>query len=151
MVSPSLRQLEHPLGDDVQLDLRGASLDRVAAGPKPVAGYGQVVGLVGTALPAERSLSEQCDEELLASLIQLGAIHLEKRGLGARPRSTCRAVAASLHGELEARLIHEELGEPIAQDRIDHPSSRVPDCVLRYLDDPIRQPRALAGAEDAGD
>src|SRR5215471_12654867 len=84
----SVRQAEHALGDDVELDLAGAALDRVRARAQPVARAAQLVGGVRLALPADAVVAGQLHAQLLAPLVELGAVQLEhrRRRAGRPPR-----------------------------------------------------------------
>src|SRR2546425_9136222 len=93
-------QAEHALGDDVELDLRGATLDRVAARAQPLPRQRDLV-VVSRALPAEPLRARDPHRQLMAVLVELGGVDLEQRALGAGPVPGLRGVAAALHGEVE--------------------------------------------------
>src|SRR5690606_36487185 len=64
MAGTSVRQAEHALGDDVELDLAGPALDRVAARAQPLAGEVQLALVEAGALPAERLRAGDRDRDL---------------------------------------------------------------------------------------
>src|SRR6185436_13098391 len=78
----SIRQAEDALGDDVELDLGRAALDRVAARAQPVARHLELVGLEARAFPADALRTADRDHELAPAHVELGAVVLEDRRLG---------------------------------------------------------------------
>src|SRR3954452_22712395 len=96
------RQPEHPLGDDVALDLAGPAGDRPAEGPHPLRHPGTLAPhLRPEAGAVEAGRAERGRAELQAALHALAPEQLEERMLG-------------------RRLPGHELGEPAvayAQDR----------------------------------
>ena len=68
----SVRQPEHALRDDVQLDLGGAAFDRIAARSQPVSRLRQLVLLVSRALPAERLGTRLISRLLVSKSVLLG-------------------------------------------------------------------------------
>src|SRR5690606_37581355 len=69
----SIRQPEHALGDDVELHLAGAALDRVAARAQPLPGHVELALVEARTLPAERLGPRDRDHQLHAPLVELGA------------------------------------------------------------------------------
>src|SRR5437899_8600784 len=85
-------QAEHALGDDVELDLRRATLDRVAARAQPLPRQRDLVVVVSRALPAEPLRARDPHRQLMAVLVELGGVDLEQRALGAGPVPGLRGV-----------------------------------------------------------
>src|SRR5690606_17085546 len=115
MAGTSVRQAEHALGDDVELDLAGPALDRVAARAQPLAGEVQLALVEAGALPAERLRAGDRDRDLHAALVQLGAVDLEHRALGAGRVAGAGGVAGALGREHEGARIHLDLRDAVAQ------------------------------------
>src|SRR5207247_8094465 len=103
---PSVGEAEDALGDDVQLDLGRAALDRVAAGAKPVARRAQLVVAEAGAFPPEALWPEHLDHERAPPLVQLRPVVLEDRRLGTRGTPGLRPVARTGERQVEARLVH---------------------------------------------
>src|SRR5262249_37323062 len=78
-ISRSVGEAEHALGDDVQLHLRRAAFDRVGPRAQPFARCLELSGIKTLAFPAERLRSEDGQKELVAALVDLGAVVLEDR------------------------------------------------------------------------
>src|SRR6185503_19882801 len=70
----SIRQAEHALGDDVQLDLGRAALDRVAARAQPIARDLELVLVEAGPVPAEPLRPADADHELAPAHVELGAV-----------------------------------------------------------------------------
>ena len=75
----------------------------------------ELVVVEAGALPAEPLRARDPHHELVAALVQLGAVDLEDRALGPGPVARLRGVAAALHGEVERALVHLELRDLVAQ------------------------------------
>src|SRR4051812_25419478 len=71
-----VRQAKRVLGDDIELHLAGAALDGVAARAQPVAGVLELVLVEARALPAQARGPAQRQHQLLAALVELGAVDL---------------------------------------------------------------------------
>src|SRR5262245_5676360 len=95
----SVGQAEDALRDDVELDLGGAALDGVAAGAEPVACQADFAVVEAGSFPAEGLWAGDLHRELAPALVQLGAVELEERGLGAGFVAGLHAVARARHGE----------------------------------------------------
>src|SRR4029450_4383327 len=91
----SVRQAEHISGDDVELDLRGPALDRVAARAQPLAGERPLLVPEPGALPSEALRPGEHDHQLAPALVQLGAVELEDRRFGTRWLARLQASAAA--------------------------------------------------------
>src|SRR4029078_10497854 len=114
-VSRSIRQPEHDLGDDVELDFAGPALDGIAARSQPIARLLELVARKTGRFPAEAARSEHRHQELLPALVELRAVDFENRALRARGADGFGAVDRELKRELEAGLIHEQLSQPVAE------------------------------------
>src|SRR5207237_9077461 len=116
--APSVRQPADALRDDVELHLGGAALDRVAAGAEPVARRAQLLVVEPRALPAERLWAEHVERERAAALVQLGAVVLEDGRLRPRRAAGLGALACAREREVEARLVHLDLRDVVADERV---------------------------------
>src|SRR3954453_15534713 len=74
------RQIEDSLGDDSELDLAGAALDRIGLGPEPLA-RGLAL-LRALALPIEGTGAAWRHHQLVAALVEFGPRIFHHRGLG---------------------------------------------------------------------
>src|SRR5205823_13964896 len=115
---PSVGQPEHALGDDVELDLRGAALDRVAARAEPVARHLELLVRKARALPAERLRPQDLHHQRAPALVQLRPVELEDRRLGAGLVAGLGAVARARQRQIETGLVHLELRDAVAGARI---------------------------------
>ena len=82
----------------------------------------------------------EAHEQLLSPLIELRPVDLEEGGLRSRSVSELCAVSASLHRQLEAGLVHQELRSAISQYRIRDVSAFVAGVTFRELHHPIGAP-----------
>src|SRR5207247_2575920 len=78
----------------------------------------QLVVGEAVALPAERLRPGDADGEVAAALVQLGTVIFEDRCLGARRMARLHPGARAGERPVEARLVHLELGDLVAHDRL---------------------------------
>src|SRR5262249_51671848 len=142
--------------NDVQLDLRRPALDRVAARAQPLARERDLVLVEAGAVPAEPLRSRDPHRELVAILVQLGGVDLEQRALRPGAVTRLRGVAAALHGQVERALVHLELSDLVADQRVAELTLRAEPVLTRELHEPTALARPLLraarrGAERIGD
>src|SRR5437660_8400374 len=117
-VSLTLRQPEHPLADDVLLDLGRAALDRVGARPEEgILPHAVVDGDVGA--PSQQGVRPlDLHGQLLQALVRLDPAHLARGGLGSR-----QLAAQQLRDRARARIfqglgVDPERRELLPHDRV---------------------------------
>src|SRR5215468_2894418 len=132
--SRSVRQAEHALGDDVELDLGRAALDRVGARAQPFARELELLAAEPIAFPAEPLRPEDRDLELAPAFVQLRAVVLEDRGFRTRCVARLGGVARAGERPVEAALVHLVLCETIAHDRVGDAAVALADVAARQLD-----------------
>src|SRR5439155_21949958 len=146
--SPSVGQPEHALGDDVELDLRGAALDRVAARAEPVARHLELLLRKARALPAERLRPQHLHHQLAAALVQLRPVELEDRRLGAGLVAGLGAVAGARERQIEAGLVHLDLRDTVADARIGDASALLAEVAARERHQALRLVALLEGLRE---
>src|SRR3954471_22352201 len=143
------RQAEHALGDDVLEDLRGAALDRVAAGAQQ---------LVGPARAAGQGLrAEQVGSQLRELLVALRPHPLDQRALRARLAVLLDRRQPAVGRQADDLRLDVELAEPVGDRAVVQQAARggLSDLLVEQLaqahleEEP--EPRALVHQRRQGD
>src|SRR5205823_8940233 len=115
---------------------------------EPVARRAQLLVVEARALPAERLGPEHVERERAATLVQLGAVVLEDRRLRARRAAGLRAVARASERQIEARLVHLDLRDVVAYERIGDPAVLLAEVAAREGDEALLVVALLEGVGD---
>ena len=144
-----IQQAQHPLGDDVEVDLAGAALDGVGLGPQHGAQGADLTGGEAVAFPAQALQAERLDGQFGALLVQLGGGVFDDRGGGAGALAGLGFDLGATDGQLEGGRVHLVGGDAGAQVGIGDPAFGVhPDMVLRRVDHVDAGPAAEAAGGD---
>src|ERR1700687_2344893 len=88
------RQIDDALGDDVELHLAGATLDRIRLGAEPRAGERAL--LRARAFTLKRARAARGHQYLMRALVQFGAVIFQHRGKGGVRLPALREIARPL-------------------------------------------------------
>src|SRR5579871_2943426 len=116
----SPRQVEDALCDNAEHHLGCAALDRVRLGAQPGARPGAAAGAF--ALPLQRVDAARRHQNLVAALVELGAVIFHRRRECRMTLACLRQIDHPLRGRRQCRLIDLEGRDLPAQDRILQPA-----------------------------
>src|SRR5712671_4698692 len=110
------RQIQNPFGHDAEHDLAGAALDRVGLGAQPGARPRAAFGAL--AFPFQRIGAARGHQDLVAALVELGAVIFHRRGKCRMGLTGLGQVDRAFGGTGQRRLVDLEGGDLSAQHRI---------------------------------
>src|SRR5579872_6250822 len=143
-----IHQTEDALGDDVEVLLRGAALDRIALGAQHGAHRRDLARLVGIAVPAERLRAQRLDQKLGALLVYLrGGVFDDRRG-GGRPLALLGYLFGATHRHREGARFHLVRRDARPEIAVRHLAVDLADIVERGMFEIIGA--ATAATETAG-
>src|SRR5262249_49105635 len=109
-------QIENPLGDNAEHDFRRAAFDRVRFRAQPGARPRAALGAL--ALPLQRINAAGGHQDLIAALVELGAIIFHRRGKRRMTLPGLGEIDRTLGGAGERSFVDFETGDLPAQTRI---------------------------------
>ena len=113
-----LGKTEHPLRDDVLLDLVRTAPDRVGARRQPLAGAVELVVLEAYAFPAETLRPQGVDRDVLFALDHVGPAELADRGHVPLELTRAPRLGDPTHRDAERALVDLLRGEALPDRRV---------------------------------